>query len=159
LNTSVVLYVSEAMNASTVTGALHISQNGVLVSGTAQVTDNGQVIQFKPVAPFQNNALIQVFLDDTAQDVNGNSLTAYQGSFRTVVDTSTIAPAVVSTSPVNGSTGVPTNIVIDIGFNEPLDPATVNGTNVSLLQTDVCCPYPVVPSTVSLVGNGTIIRI
>ncbi len=147
------------MNAATIPGALHISQNGVLVNGATQVTDNGQVIQFTPSAPFQNNALIQVFLDTTALDTDGSSLNNYQASFTTVVDTSAVAPAVVSTSPVSCcATGVPTNVVIDVGFNEALNPATVNTTAVSL-QQNACCPVPVVPSTVSLVGGGTIVQI
>jgi hypothetical protein len=163
LNTSVVLYVNEAMNAATVQGALHVSQNGVLASGTTQVSDSGQVVVFAPSAPWQNNALIQVFLDGTAQDVDGNSLSTYQGLFRTVPDTSTAAPTVVSTSPANNSFDAPTNGVIDVGFNEPLNPATVNTTTVSLVQNtlgpNTCCSFAVVPSTVSLLNGGTVVRI
>src|SRR6185503_553285 len=56
----VVLFISKPMNVSTMSGALHISQNGVLVNGTTQVSGNGQVIQFTPSSPWLNNALIQV---------------------------------------------------------------------------------------------------
>jgi len=154
LNTSVVLYVNEAMNASTVQGALHISQNGVLVSGTTQVTDNGQVVVFTPSTPWANGALVQVFLDSTAQDVDGNALTAYQGSFTTAVNTGTIPPTVMSVSPAQNSTGVSTSLVIDIGFNEALNPATVTTSDV-ILQG----PAGNVAATVSLVGGGTIIQV
>jgi len=65
-------------------------------------------------------------------DVDGQSVTSYQGSFTPAVDTTTIAPAVVSTNPANLSSGVPSNLVIDLGFNEVLDPTTVNGTKVTL---------------------------
>ncbi len=81
MNTSVVLYVNEAMNAGTLAGALHVAQNGQLVSGTTQVSDSGQVVVFTPSQPLPNGALVQVFVDETAQDTDGNSLTAYQGSF------------------------------------------------------------------------------
>jgi len=154
LTSEVVLYVSEAMNAATIPGALHISQNGVLVSGTTQVTDNGQVIQFTPSAPFQNNALIQAFLDGTALDLDGNSLTNYQGSFTTTANTSTVGPSIVDTNPESVS-GVPTNAVVNLGFDQTLNPATVNTTTVSLLQGG----STVVPTTVSLVGGGTIVQI
>jgi hypothetical protein len=157
LNSSVVLYVNEAMNASTVQGALHVSQNGVLASGTTQVSDSGQVVVFTPSTPWQSGALVQVFLDGTAQDTDGNALSSYQGSFRTAVDTSTIAPSAVSVSP-QCCTPVPTNVVIDLGFNETLNPATVNATTVSLLE-DVCCGFPAVPSTVSLINGGTAVQI
>jgi large repetitive protein len=156
LNSSVVLYLSEAMNTGTVTGALHVSQNGVLASGNVQVTDNGQVVTFTPTAPWQNNALIQVFLDNTALDVDGSPLSPYQGSFTTAVDTSTVASAVVSTSPAYGTGGVPTNVVIELAYNEPLNPATVNSTNV-ILQPGFYTPL--VASTVNLLGGGTIIQI
>ncbi len=154
LNSNVVLYVNEPMNASTISGALHITQNGVAVSGTTQVTDSGQVILFTPSVPFQNNAFVQVFLDSTALDVDGSSLANYQGSFNTAVDTSTTAPNVVNTNPTGGS-GVPTNVVIDVGFDQALNASTVNTTTVSLLQGG----STVVPIAVSLVGGGTIIQI
>ncbi len=156
LSTTVVLYLNEAMNASTIPGGLHISQNGVVVNGTAQVTDNGQTIQFTPSLPFLNNALVQVFLDTTAQDVDGNNLTAWQGSFTTAVDLSTVAPSVVSTNPVNGATAVPTNVVIDIGFNELLNAGTVSSSTVTLTQGS---NGPTVASTVSLLATGTVIQI
>jgi YD repeat-containing protein len=156
LNTSVVLYVNAAMNVSTVEGALHVSQNGVLANGTTQVTDNGQVIQFAPSTPWTNGALIQVFLDATAEDVNGNALTAYEGSFTTVANTSTIAPSVQSASPASGATGVSTKLVIDIGFNEALNSATVSTTTVTLNPSS---GGSAVAATVSLVGAGSIIQV
>jgi len=157
VNSSVVLYVNEGMNAGTVQGALHVSQNGVLASGTTQVSDNGQVVVFTPSVPWQNGALVQVFMDGTAQDVDGNSLSSYQGSFRTAVDTTTVTPSVVSVSP-QCCTPVATNVVIDVGFNETLNAATVNSTTVSLIA-DVCCNFPAIPSTVNLLNGGTVVQI
>jgi YD repeat-containing protein len=156
LNTSVVLYVNAPMNVSTVQGALDVSQNGLLVSGTTQVTENGQVIQFTPSTPWLNGALIQVFLNATAQDVNGNSLTAYEGSFTTVANTSTVAPSAASVSPANAATGVSTKLVIDVGFNETLNPVTVSSTTVMLNPTAGGSP---VATTVSLIGGGSIVQL
>jgi methionine-rich copper-binding protein CopC len=156
LNTTVVLYVNEAMNTATIPGALHISQNGVVVNGTVQVTDNGQTIQFTPSVPFQNNALVQVFLDTTALDVDGNNLAAWQGSFTTAVDTSTVAPSAFGTNPVGGAPAVPTNVVIDLGFNELLNPGTVNNSTVTLTQAS---NGQTVASTVSLLPSGWVIQI
>ena len=155
LQTSVVLYLNEPMNTGTLPAAVHVSQNGVLASGVVQVSDNGQVVQFLPASPWQSGALIQVFVDATALDIDGNNLSAYQGSFTTAADTSTIAPVAVSANPAYGTNGVATNVVIDAGFNEVLSAATVNGTNVYLTQGF----STVVPSTVSLINGGTGIRI
>jgi hypothetical protein len=156
LNSSVVLYVNMPLNAATVAGALHISQNGVLVNGTTNVSGNGQVIEFTPAAPWQNNALVQVFLDSSATDLAGNALNNYQGSFRTEVDPATTTPQVIRTNPRNTS-GVVLNPVIELEFNEPLDPATVNSTNVQLRQNTG--GQPLLPSTVSLVRGGRVIRL
>jgi len=157
INTSVVLYVNEAMNTATISGALHVSQNGVLVSGTTAVTDGGQTIQFTPSSPFSYSSVIQVFLDNTALDVDGSSLTSYQGSFNTAANPSTTAPSIVSTNPLSGTGAIPTNVAFDIGFNQMLNAATVNTTNVILRQG--VSGGTVVPSTVSLLTGGTVIQI
>ena len=46
--------------------------------------DNGQTIEFTPTAALQYGALVQVFLDTTAQDTDGNAVYSYQGSFTMV---------------------------------------------------------------------------
>jgi hypothetical protein len=155
VHSSVVLYVNEPLNQTTIAGALHISQNGVLVNGTIRVTGNGQAIEFVPAAALAKNVLIQVFLDNKAQDVAGNALNNYQGSFRTVSDTGASAPAVVRSLPASGTTGAPLNPVIEVEFNEPLNPATINGTNVSLRAN---IGGNVIASAVSL-REGRIIRV
>src|SRR5260370_18632457 len=97
--------------------------------------------------------------DTTTLETEWRTMKNYKASFTTVVDTSRVSAAVVSTSPVSCcATGVPTNVVIDVGFNEALNPATVNTTAVSL-QQNACCPVPVVPCTVSLLGGGTIVQV
>ena len=67
LNAGVLLYLSEPMNPASLTVALHIAQNGVLVNGTVQVSNNGQVVQFTPSSPWQSGAVVWVELDNTAQ--------------------------------------------------------------------------------------------
>jgi methionine-rich copper-binding protein CopC len=129
----------------------------VVKAGTTTVTGGGRSIEFMPTTPFANNALVQIFLSDAAQDVNGNALYPYQGSFRVAANTATQAPAVVRSSPTSGATGVPRNVVVEVELSEALDPTTVNSTNVFLQQ--YVYPYPVVPATVSLVGGGRVIRI
>jgi hypothetical protein len=155
LNGSVVLYVNEPLDQTTIAGALLISQNGVLVNGTIRVTGNGQAIEFVPAVAWVKNALIQVFFDDRAKDLAGNALNNYQGSFRTVSDTSASAPTVVRSIPAQGTTDVPLNPVIEVEYNEPLNPATTIGSNVSLSAGS---GGSVVANTVSL-REGRIIRI
>lgn len=159
LNTNIALFLSEPMNLSTLNGALHVSQNGALVSGTTQISDGGQVIQFTPSSPWVNNALVQVFLDSTVQDVDGRGFFgSYEGTFTTVADTSTTPPAVTGTSLDSAAGAVPTNAPVLIGFNEALNPATVNTTTVQL-QNQMVFPFVTIPSAVSLVGGGTVIQL
>jgi len=157
VSSSVVLYVNEPLNAATVPGALFVSQNGVLVTGTTTVTGNGKTIRFVPSQPFVKDALIQVFLTPQALDLDGNALNNYQAQFRTLADTSTTAPVVVRTSPGLFATGIPLNVVIEVEYNEPLNAATVNSTNVVLRQNT--SGLPVIASTASLVRGGRVIRI
>ena len=159
LNANIALFLSEPMNVSTLNNALHVSQNGVLTNGTTQISDSGQLIQFTPSAPWANNALIQVFLDSTAQDVDGRSFFgSYEGQFTTVEDLSTTPPTVTGTSVDNATGTIPTNAPILIGFNETLNPATVNTSTVQL-QNQLVFPPVTVPSAVSLIGGGTVIQL
>ena len=151
---NVVLYMSEAMNASSIPAALQVSQNGVLVSGTTQVTDNGQVVQFTPSAPLQSSALVQVFLTSAAQSTGGLSVSNYQASFTTAPNTSAVAPSVVSTNPASQVTGVPTNVVIDFAFNEPLNPNALTADTVICTQNRSWFQ-----TGVSLLNGGTLLQI
>ncbi len=153
---SLVLLMNETLDASTVPGALLVSQNGVLVNGAVTtVTPDGRGIEFVPAAPWENGALIQVFLTDAARDLSGNAFSNYQGSFRTAADPGTLRPSVVRVSMDAIPTGqMPLNAVFDVEFSEPLDPATVNDTTVILREN--ISGSPVVASTVSLIGDRII---
>ena len=152
-NTSLVLYLSQPMNAGTVTGALHVAQNGVLVSGTTQVTDNGQVVQFLPSASWPANQQVQVFLDSSAQSASGVNLNNYQSSF-TTANTSAAAPTQTSSNPATSAASVPTNVVIDMAFNEPLDPTTLSPDTVLCYQGQSWFQ-----SDVTLVDGGTVVQV
>ena len=157
LGTSVVLYVNEPLDVATIPGALLVSQNGLLVTGTTSVTGQGRTIEFVPDVPWVHEALVEVFLTTAARDVAGNALRNHQASFRTVVDTNTLAPAVVRTYPVSFGTNVPRNGVIEMEFTEPLDPTTVNETTVLLNENLFQAPQ--IPRTVTLERGGRVIRI
>jgi hypothetical protein len=135
---------------------LHVSENGQAVSGTVTMTGNGQTIEFAPSSPWSYGALVQVFLDATGEDTDGNTVTAYQGSFTAVGDPGSTAPAVVNYSPAYNATGVPLNAVMDIGYSEPLAASTVNGNNVHLYSFGSGAN---VTATVTLNATGTVIHL
>jgi large repetitive protein len=128
----IVLFVSKPLDPASVNSALHVAQNGQLVAGTVQVLDGGLTLEFTPTAPLAYGALIRVFLDATAQDTDGNNVTAYQGQFSTIADPASTGPQVVAYSPMSGTQNVPLNALMDAGYTEPISAATVNAANVYL---------------------------
>ncbi len=127
-----VLFSNRSLNAATLSSALHVAQNGQLVNGTIQLVGNGQTIEFTPLAPWQYGATVQVFLDTTALDADGNTMNAYQSQFTTATDPVSTPPTIVNYSPALNAINMPLNTVVDIGYSEPLASSTVNSTNVTL---------------------------
>ena len=154
LSANLALYMSEGMNAASVQTALQVSQNGTLVSGTTQVTENGQVIQFTPLTQWQPGTLVQVFLSSSAQSTSGLSLNNYQSSFTTLPDTSTTPPVLTGTNPASQVNGVPTNVVMDFAFNEALNPAALLPDTVDCTQNGVWFQ-----TGVTLLTGGTVLQV
>jgi YD repeat-containing protein len=127
----VTLFVNRSLDPTTIASAFHVSENGVLKTGSVQLSANGQSIDFLPAVQFANNAYIQVFIDSTALDTFGHALNGYQGAFTTAQDLTTTAPTITRTTPGN-STTPSSNPAIEIEFSKPLDPSTVNSTNITL---------------------------
>ena len=151
VSSKVELFFNQPMNGSTLAGAVHASENGVLLSGTVTVGSSQQTLEFSPSSPFPPNSFIQVFVDTSAASQSGVSLGATQEvSFRTATDPATTAPLLISASPQGGVNSVPVNTVLDFGFSEPLDPTTVNNSAIAL--------SPEVPLTVTLIDGGTVIH-
>ena len=157
VNNGVVIYTNESLETASVNGAFFVSQNGDIVNGNTAVTGNGRTIQFIPDILFAKDALVQVFLTTDVRDTAGNLLHNYQASFRTETDTGITDPLIERTSPVHGARDVPIGVVIDAEFNEPVDPLTVNGTNVMLFQN--VSGTPLVAATISLIRDGRVVRI
>jgi hypothetical protein len=122
--TAITLFTSTPMNASTLPGALHVSQNGVIITGTVTVSSNGQSIEFGN-ASLIAGATIQVFLDSTAQDVYGNNLSSFSGQFTIAGSPTNTTAAVQTVNPFPGATGVPLNTLIQVEYNQPVLASTV----------------------------------
>jgi hypothetical protein len=155
-NTVITLFTSAPMNSGSATGALHVSQNGVIISGTANVASNGQSIEFTPSSALSNGASIQVFLDSTAQDIYGNYLSYFSGQFTVAGSPTNTASSPQAANPVNGATNVPLNTIIQVQYDQALAASTINSSNVTLY--DNTAGTSLTP-TLSLVGNGQVINI
>jgi len=127
----VTLFINEPLVATSVPGALYVSENGVLVSGSTAMNANSTVVTFTPTAPFTAGAFVQVFLTSAALDLHGNALSNYTGQFTVSADPAVNPPTMVRASPYHTSEN-PRNTVVDIEFSEPLNPSTVTSASVYL---------------------------
>jgi hypothetical protein len=151
----ITLFANAPLNGSTVNGGVHVSQNGVLVSGAANTIGDGTSVEFVPTGSFTYGALIEVNVDQTVTDQYGNPLNAFYGSFTIVGDPTTTAPAVIAASPVNGAEGVPLNAAVFVQFSQALNPSTVNSSTVYLADQN----NSIVPAIVTLLASDNAIEI
>ncbi len=155
-NTVITLFTSAPMNSGSATGALHVSQNGVIISGATNVGSNGQSIEFTPTSALSAGASIQVFLDSTAQDIYGNYLSYFSGQFTVAGSPTNTASSAQAVNPLNNATNVPLNTIIQVQYDQALLASTINSSNVTLY--DGTAGIYLTP-TLSLVGNGQVINI
>ena len=139
-STAITLYTNSQVDPSTAQGGVAVSQNGVAVSGTVSVKPGGNEIVFTPDTTFANNATIQVFVQSSVQDTQGNAFSGYSAQFSTIQDYASTAPTVLSVEP-GCCNGVPTNIVPDIQFSKQIDPSTVTTSNVTLVNCNGWCGW------------------
>jgi len=98
------------------------------VAGT--IACSGAVITFTPATYLAFNTVLTATVTTGVQDLAGTPLAANYGwSFRTVP--APTLPAVISTVPVNGATGVPINQALSATFSEAMNPNTINGIGAS----------------------------
>ena len=154
-STVITLFANAPLNASTLTGGVHVSQNGVLVSGVVNAIGNGTSIEFVPNGSLTSGAFIEVNVDQTVTDQYGNPLTAFYGSFTVAGNATTTAPVVVATSPTYSEQGVPLNASVFVQFSQALNSATVSSSTAYLTDQN----GSVVPSTTALLTSGNTIQI
>ncbi|MFY9586536.1 MAG: Ig-like domain-containing protein, partial [Actinomycetota bacterium] len=152
--TPITLFVNKPLNPSTVTGAIFVSQNGALISGTTTVDSANQAIVFVPSIPYTPASSVEISLTAAVRDVDGNALIPYHGTFAIGSDPATSAPALRRTNPVQFSSNNPTTTVIDLEFTEAINPATVTSANV-FLRDATNAP---VAGTLSIRAGNRVIR-
>lgn len=151
VDTVVTASFSEAMDPATITGATYtVSTGSTPVSGTVSL--NGKTAVFTPAVLLTPNTTYTATVTGGVKDLAGNSLL---GSFSWSFSTgSTLAPAVVSTTPVNLATGIVTTIpTIKASLNKAMNPATINPQTFTL--TFGVSPGVPVTGAVSLDSAGT----
>jgi hypothetical protein len=134
---------SEAMTASTINSTTFtLAGPGGAVTGAVTYNATTFVATFTPSTTLANGTLYTATIGTGAQDLAGTGLaTSHAWSFTTII----APPAVVSTVPVNGATGVRVTQALTATFNEAVTcptPATdflVTGPGATTVPGTVTC--------------------
>lgn len=135
INQKIIASFSEAMNAATI-DTLSFTVKGAgeaaLVGAVSTDTTTNTAI-FVPGSNFTASTLYTATITTAVKSASGKVLASnYVWTFTSGATADTTAPTVLSTSPVNGSSGLAINKNIAATFSESLDPTTVNASNFTL---------------------------
>jgi hypothetical protein len=153
LNQSISATFTKTMNCATLYAPAATftlaGPGGTSVAGTVSCTGNGAI--FTPSSPLVANTLYTATITTGATDLQGvPTASNYVWSFKT--GSTTAAPAVISTNPVNGATGVPTNRTLTATFSEAMNPATITATSFTVTGPGAVS----VPGTVAYAVSGSV---
>jgi hypothetical protein len=112
-------------------------ENFVVIDGTRIVPGTfsclGNSAVFRPFTPFTKNTTYTVTIKKDIKDVNGSGMSNdLTWSFTTGAVADTTPPHVTASNPSDNSIGISANNSILITFSEPVDPATVNTTTLTV---------------------------
>ncbi|MCP4046711.1 MAG: hypothetical protein GY732_12080, partial [Gammaproteobacteria bacterium] len=143
VNSPFTVEFSERMDPASLTTVNFVVRDNTTfqsVSGMIQVDPNGLTASFVPVQPFAVGRSHSVSLSTNIMDAAGNSLTGGRSfSFTTAFGTDIDRPRLVATSPVDGDTGMPVNVLVVLDFSEPLN--NVNFLRgIEILEAGVTVP-------------------
>lgn len=134
LNTPISIEFSKAMDPATLNSTSFQVNFGLnTLTGRYQLDSTGRIATFYPTSPLPAGPTLNVTLNQhLVMDTAGNSLASpYTFSFTTGLRTDSTPPAVVTTNPFNGDTGLPVNVQIMIRISEPLNEiSAVHGISI-----------------------------
>ncbi|MEM7217063.1 MAG: Ig-like domain-containing protein [Pseudomonadota bacterium] len=145
------LLMSGALDLATVAAGIYVSVDGALAEGDLLLRAGGTAIEFVPAESFAPGALIELFLTPGVLDARGRPVQSYTGRAR-VAGTIDEEFRLIATSTLSE---VPTNAVIDLGFNAPVDPDSISDVTVKFEDTGGA----VVAASRSLSSDGMRIRL
>jgi len=130
VDSSISALFSEDMDISTVVSPATSITISPAVSGT--ISYDEKEATFQPSSLLSPNTVYTVTILNTVKDTAGNAmLQNYIWSFKTV-NPDSIPPQVVSTIPVEGTTGVSTTTTLKIVFNEAMLASTITSANFTV---------------------------
>jgi methionine-rich copper-binding protein CopC len=126
---------SEALDPTSVNSvSLTLNASSGAIAATVAYDDTSQTASLTPLSSLVAQTTYTATVSAEISDTSGNNMAeAYRWSFTTAATADTTPPSVVSSSPADGSTGVPVNTAIAVLFSESIAPASVT---VSELYAD-----------------------
>jgi len=164
INGKLVANFSEAIDPATCTAATFtLTQGGTPVLGAVSCVGSHAI--FAPTVNLTASTAYAATVTTGFKDLAGNALAANSAwGFTTGTTLDTTAPTMVSTDPINTSTGVPVNKEPNATFSEAIDPATVTTATFFLTkaQSGPGCvfdpftdPDPCPPSSAHIAGSAS----
>src|SRR3990172_6665378 len=129
IDSIITVMFSEEMDTSTIaTDTFIVNDGSGDISGI--VSYSGAIATFTPSGNLSDSTAYTVRITTGAKDLAGNAMASpYTWSFTTGDFT---APTVISTSPVNGATGVAIDSVITVTFSDVMDASTITTNTFTL---------------------------
>lgn len=154
LNAIIDLQFSEPIDIPTAAPNIQVSTGGQPVPVMVALSSGDQRVTITPAQPLEANATYTVTVGGAIADLAGLTLdNAGSFTFQAGAAADTTALIVTSVAPANTSTSVPLNSLVKIGFNKPVDRASVTGEIVEVYPYTVGSAFPVAGS-VSISTDG-----
>jgi hypothetical protein len=143
INSNFIAVFSQPMNRTTFTNSgtsgtvvLYLTSNPggwVQIPVSLSVDATGRVLTITPNALLAVNSTYYLEMTSGIKDATaaGNSFGGFDQYLYTEFSANTTAPTVVATNPLNGTTGVGTNVPIQIEFSTAMNQETQTGVTVS----------------------------
>ena len=144
---------SEPMDPATIntsTFNIRVTSSGQILAGTVTYNATTRVAEFIPSSPLPNTTQLTVTVTTGVKDLAGNALATPFTARWTTRDED--GPTVTASLPAQGAQGVSANTAITVTFSEPVQPSTVNTTNLTLKVTATGAN---VPGTITFNGTNT----
>ncbi len=111
VDSSIQLQFTHAMDPTSLNLGLHVTADGIVVTGSTNASSDGTTFTFQPDLPFNKGAFVTVAAGSPAEDVASQALIGFNSSFTVIKD---------STTPIAVALSATANAV-DVRFDAPLD--------------------------------------
>lgn len=127
------------MNSSTINGTsitLKLTSNSSPVAGTVGFNTSTNTATFTPTSALSPSTNYTLSVSTVVADAAGNTLaSSFSSTFSTVPPPDLTPPSVTAVTPVAATVGVLRNGIVTVTFSEPMNAATISGSNVTVKIT------------------------